>query len=170
LPKEASRLADAILGRLEVPRADSESKSDDAVRTSAASWLGVSSQLGFCGGRQCKEKEITVRRFAVRSCGSLMPLEPSQVSDNVKELFDVSWGIGFGGVGGRFAVVGLELEPEPVDEKDAERQAFETIASVAGQPASEVDWKSKFMALDFATRLMKGQLNQLQDRVLDALL
>lgn len=170
LPSEASRLADAILRRLEVPLADSESKSDDAIRMAAASWLGVSSQLGFSGGRPCKEKEIAVRRVAVTSSGSHVPMEPNQNSDNVKELFDVSWGLGFGGVGGRFAVVGLELEPEPMEEEDAERQAVEIISSVAGQPPSEVDWKSKFMALDLTTRLMKGQLNRLQDKVLDALL
>ena len=47
LGNEAMRLADAVLARFGVPRADSDNKNDDALRISATSWLGVSRQLGF---------------------------------------------------------------------------------------------------------------------------
>lgn len=170
LGPEAMRLATAILARLEVPQADSDNKSDDAARMAAASWLGVSSQLGFNGGHPCKEKEVAVRRFTMGQDGSQVQLAPDQRAEKVQEIFDVSWSLGFGGVGGRFAVVGLELEPEPVDPEDAEARAVELISEVREQSASSVDWKSKFMALDLTVRLMKGQLNRLQDRVLDAIL
>ena len=167
---EAKRLADAVLLRLGVPRADSDNKNDDAIRMAAASWLGVSSQLGFAAGTPCKEKEVVVHRFATGAGGSHTPLTADQRADHVVEKFDVSWRLGFGGVGGQFAAVGLVLEPEFVDPGDAEYRAVEIVASVAGRADQEVDWKSKFMALDLSVRLMKGQLNRLQDKVLEAVL
>lgn len=170
LADEANRLATAMLARLEVPQADTDSKSDDAVRMAAASWLGVSSQLGFTAGSPCQEKEIVIHRFSVGHDGSQTPISADQPAEDVKEKYDVSWNLGFGGVGGRFCVVGIELAPEKVDVTDAEYRAVELAQSVRGVPEREVDWKSKFMALDMTVRLMKGQLNRLQDKVLDAIL
>lgn len=169
LSDEAKRLADAILGRLGVPCQDTESKSDDAIRMAAASWLGISSQLGFEAGNPCREKEIVVHRFTTGPDGAPIELTPEQTAANFAEKFDVSWSLGFGGVGGRFAVVGLELEPEKVDPQDPEYRATQMISNVRGGD-QEIDWKTKFMSLDLTVRLMKGQLNRLQDRVLDAIL
>ncbi|KAL1311143.1 hypothetical protein AAFC00_001345 [Neodothiora populina] len=168
---EAARLAAAMLSRLEVPQMDSGTKKEEAARTAAASWLGISSRLGFSGGSPCQEKEIVVHRFAVGPNGSRTPLEPEQRAGHVVERYEVSWNLGFGGVGGRFAVVGVELEPEASGPDDqAEDRAVEIVSSVAGQPPEEIDWHAKFMALDMALRLMKGQLNRFQDRVLEAVL
>lgn len=171
LPDEAKRLATAILSRLEVPQEDTDNKADDALRMAAASWLGVSSQLGFEAGKPCREKEILIHRFAIGPNGSpTEKLGPNDRAEHVVERFDVSWNLGFGGVGGRFMVVGLELEPQVVDAEDAEAKAVRISDSVRGKAADDVDWKSKFMALDLTVRLMKGQLNRLQDKVLDAIL
>ena len=129
----------------------------------------MSRQLGFTSANPCKEKEITVQRVTVRD-GLEIPIGPNEHAANVKEKFDVSWSAGFGGVGGKFCVVGLEIEPEKVDPDDAEVRANEMIKEVGGMNENEINWKEKFMALDFTVRLMKGQLNRLQDKVLDALL
>lgn len=170
LGPEAMRLADAILERFGVPRADSDNKNDDALRISATSWLGVSRQLGFASANPCKEKEIVVQRFALRSNGLEEPIGPDEHAERVREKFDVSWSAGFGGVGGKFCVVGLDIGQEKVDPSDAEVRANEMIKEVGNMKENEVDWKEKYMALDFTVRLMKGQLNRLQDKVLDALL
>ncbi|KEQ60644.1 uncharacterized protein M437DRAFT_53487 [Aureobasidium melanogenum CBS 110374] len=170
LGPEAMRLSDAILQRFGIPKADSDNKRDDALRIAATSWLGVSRQLGFDSANPCKEKEITVQRFAIRANGLEEQIGPDEHAERVKEKFDVSWSAGFGGVGGKFCVVGLEIEPEEVDPNDAEARAHEMIKEVANMKESEIDYKAKYMALDFTVRLMKGQLNRLQDKVLDALL
>jgi len=170
LGPEAVRLSDAILQRFGVPKADSDNKRDDALRIAATSWLGVSRQLGFDSATPCKEKEITVQRFAVRDDGLEERIGPDEHAQRVKEKFDVSWSAGFGGVGGKFCAVGLEIGQEEVDPNDAEARAQDMIKEVARMPESEIDYKQKYMALDFTVRLMKGQLNRLQDKVLDALL
>lgn len=170
LGPEAMRLSDAILQRFNVPRADSDNKSDDALRIAATSWLGVSRQLGFASATPCKEKEIVVQRFAIRDHGLEEPIGPDDQAARVREKFDISWSAGFGGVGGKFCVVGLEIGQEQVDPNDAEARAQEMIKEVGKMPESEIDYKAKYMALDFTVRLMKGQLNRLQDKVLDALL
>jgi hypothetical protein len=170
LGPEAMRLSDAILQRFGVPKADSDDKRDDALRIAATSWLGVSRQLGFESANPCKEKEITVQRFAIRSNGLEEIIGPDERAERVKEKFEVSWSAGFGGVGGKFCVVGLEIGQQQVDLDDAEARAQEMVKEVARLPESEIDYKQKYMALDFTVRLMKGQLNRLQDKVLDALL
>jgi len=170
LGPEAVRLSDAILQRFGVPKADSDNKRDDALRIAATSWLGVSRQLGFDSATPCKEKEITVQRFAIRDDGLEERIGPDEHAQRVKEKFDVSWSAGFGGVGGKFCAVGLEIGQEEVDPNDAEGRAQDMIKEVARMPESEIDYKQKYMALDFTVRLMKGQLNRLQDKVLDALL
>ena len=170
LGPEAMRLSDAILQRFNVPKADSDNKSDDALRIAATSWLGVSRQLGFASATPCKEKEIVVQRFAIRDHGLEEPIGPDDQAARVREKFDISWSAGFGGVGGKFCVVGLEIGQEQVDPNDAEARAQEMIKEVGKMPESEIDYKAKYMALDFTVRLMKGQLNRLQDKVLDALL
>jgi hypothetical protein len=170
LGPEAVRLSDAILQRFGVPKADSDNKADDALRIAATSWLGVSRQLGFTSATPCKEKEITIQRFAIRDGGLEERIGPDDHAPRVKEKFDVSWSAGFGGVGGKFCAVGLEIGQEEVDPNDAEARAHEMIREVARMPESEIDYKQKYMALDFTVRLMKGQLNRLQDKVLDALL
>ncbi|KAI4735820.1 hypothetical protein E4T50_13662 [Aureobasidium sp. EXF-12298] len=170
LGPEAMRLSDAILQRFGIPKADSDNKRDDALRIAATSWLGVSRQLGFDSATPCKEKEIAVQRFAIRANGLEERIGPNEHAERIKEKFDVSWSAGFGGVGGKFCVVGLEIEPEEVDPNDAEARAHEMIKEVANMNESEIDYKAKYMALDFTVRLMKGQLNRLQDKVLDALL
>ena len=170
LGPEAARLSDAILQRFGVPKADSDNKRDDALRIAATSWLGVSRQLGFDSATPCKEKEVAGQRFAIRDNGIEERIGPDEPAQRVKEKFDVSWSAGFGGVGGKFCAVGLELAQEEVDPNDAEARAQEMIKEVARMPESEIDYKQKYMALDFTVRLMKGQLNRLQDKVLDALL
>jgi hypothetical protein len=170
LGPEAMRLSDAMLQRFGIPKADSDDKKDDALRIAATSWLGVSRQLGFESANPCKEKEITVQRFAIRADGSEERIGPDDRADRVKEKFDVGWSAGFGGVGGKFCAVGLEIGQQEVDPDDAETRAQEMIKENARIPESEIDYKKKYMALDFTVRLMKGQLNRLQDKVLDALL
>ncbi|KAI5274371.1 hypothetical protein E4T47_02627 [Aureobasidium subglaciale] len=170
LGPEAMRLSDAILQRFNVPKADSDNKSDDALRIAATSWLGVSRQLGFASATPCKEKEITVQRFAIREHGLEEPIGPNEHAEMVRERFDVTWSAGFGGVGGKFCVVGLEIGQQQVDPNDAEARAHELTKEVREMKESEIDYKEKYMALEFGVRLMKGQLNRLQDKVLDALL
>lgn len=213
LSSQANRLASAMLTRLDVPRADTISKKDDALRMAAASWLGVSHQLGFQAGTPCHEKEIVVHHFDGSQTQTQTPLQDDENATShvhahananatahanasassmagVSEKYDVSWSLGFGGVGGRFAVIGLVLEPEVIDPDDPEAKALEIMKSVQqqqqqgreagagersgakgdGDGNGDVDWKARFMALDVAVRLMKGQVNRLQDRVLDAIL
>ncbi|KAI4725078.1 hypothetical protein E4T49_07167 [Aureobasidium sp. EXF-10728] len=170
LGPEALRLSDAILQRFGIPKADSDDKRDDALRIAATSWLGVSRQLGFDSATPCKEKEIVVHRFAIRDNGLEERIGPDEHATRVKERFDIGWSAGFGGVGGKFCAVGLEIEQAAVDPDDAETRAHEMIKEVASMKESDIDYKQKYMALDFTVRLMKGQLNRLQDKVLDALL
>ncbi|GAB7354423.1 hypothetical protein MBLNU459_g4914t1 [Dothideomycetes sp. NU459] len=169
---EAKRLADAMLLRFGLPRSDSANNVDDAVRISAGSWLGISPQLGYGAGHPCAEKSVVVHRFAVHDDGTETPLEPGQTAHKTKDKFDVTWSCGFGGVAGRFAVTSVELGPDLVVDRqqDPEWRAEQIAASVAGQPPQDVDWRTKFMALDLSLRLMKGQFRALQQKVLSAVL
>lgn len=182
-PSEALRLSDAILARFGIPQQDSGAMADDAQRVAAGSWLGISAHLGFSAGTPCREKEIVAHRFHVSPDGVEVPFPPSDQDGRAqqdggggrtREKFDVTWSLGFGGVGGRFAVTSLEIGDEAEDPNDPEVRAREICRSVGEggqqQQQEEVDWRAKFMALDMTVRLMKGQLNRLQDRVLDAVL
>lgn len=175
-PPQSLRLAHAILSRFGLPEQDSDSNTHDALRISASSWLGLSSQLGFSAGSPCREKDILIQRHYISADGSetlLAADETAPPGATLKEKFDVTWSLGFGGAGGRFAVTSVELEEEVVDLLDPETRAHELCRGVREAEAKgdgEVDYKAKFMALDLSVRLMKGQLQRLQGRVLDAVL
>jgi hypothetical protein len=124
--------------------------------------------------------------------------------DNIREVFDLSWTVTMAGCNGQFGLTGITLgEPPPPEENahDAIIQRYlhasKHFASMGseedynvmramrgmGEPRPEfdrgasddgVDWKAKYMALEFSGRMAYGELgrikNTLIEKVLDVLL
>ncbi|KAK8200851.1 hypothetical protein M8818_006168 [Zalaria obscura] len=172
--EEAKGLSDAILKKIGVPEADTENKRDDALRISSASWLGLSSTLGFSAGSTLNGKKVVVRRFILDHKGYEVPI-PEDLNPGlemeVREYFDVSWQLGFGGVSGDFSVKGVQLgEKQPSETEKLENNVMMILDSNKGKRDDEVDWKAEYRALELGARMMKGQTDEMRERVLDAIL
>lgn len=216
---EAKCLADKILTHFGMPLEDTDDKSDDAIRISAASWLGVSAQLGFHGGRGRlgSGKRVVVRRFGVDAEGYEYPLpyeeannqnknnnaptaqmtsEDNGPSDTkTKELFDISWSLGIGGVNADFSIDGLEISDadverdvnnstggtatwrridrlvdEQTESVQAEVRARQEKGNDLAQDVEGINWKQKYYEILMTSKIMQGFLEKSREKLLDAVL
>lgn len=197
---EAKRLADAVLERFNVPRADTDSPRDDIGRLTAASWLGVGDQLNVpLGPAIGQNKRVTVTRFRIDDEGyeeivSAYDDNPGQI----REVFDLSWTVTMGGCNGIFELKGLSLnDPIPKDADIHDRildSWYETVQRVGvgeddvgrlrqkfansdrldnarGAVGEDgVDWKSKYRALEFGMKMAKGEFDRFRHRAIEKVL
>lgn len=191
---EARRLADAILERFNVPVTDGTAARDDIARLTAASWLGLGEHMNVpLGPATGQNKRISVTRFRVDAEGyeEIVPahLPPSE---DIRDVFDVSWVVSMGGCNGNFSLTGLRLSTGPQkvgeDTHDALLSQFAELAQVMGvdatrvdramktteqgarSAAENVDWKSRYMAMEFSARVAKGELDRVKERMLERIL
>ena len=201
---EAKRLADAVLTRLSVPRADTDKSRDDIARITAASWLGVGGQLNVpLGPATGQNKRITVTRLRVDADGyeEIVSAQDDH-RGQIREVFDLSWIATMGSCNGAFELKGLTLSDLPQEGEDehdliidtwveaakrvgvgedwvrSKRQAFvsdpnytsstHSIADAVGNDG--VDWKSKYRALEFGSRMAKGEFQRFRQRLLERIL
>ncbi|KAK3705803.1 hypothetical protein LTR37_013110 [Vermiconidia calcicola] len=132
---EAKRLADAVLERLNVPRADIEKTRDDIARLTAASWLGVGGQLNVpLGPANGHGKKITVIRLRVDADGyEEIVSAHDQGSGAIRELFDLSWIATMAGCTGTFELKGLSLDHPPPDDQDVHDSILDAWHDVASR-------------------------------------
>ncbi|KAK5172571.1 uncharacterized protein LTR77_002691 [Saxophila tyrrhenica] len=198
--EEAKRLADAVLQRLNVPRADSDSQQDNLARLTAASWLGVGEQLNVpLGPATGTSKRLTVTRFRVDADGYEEVVSAYDMDTTAsREVFDLSWSVTMGTCNGLFELKGLSLaDPPPkatdvhdrlldswietarragIDE-DYVRSGQDKYAAEAGSirsirdPAGEnVDWRAKYKILEFGARMAKGEFARYRERLVEKVL
>lgn len=193
---EAQRLAEAVLDRFHIPVADGTTPKDDIARLTAASWLGLGEHMNVPLGPACGHtKRLSVTRFRVDPAGAgyeeLVPPHAPPAPD-VRDVFDLSWTVSMGGCNGNFSLAGLRLAgaaPKVVeDSHDALLTHFAEAAKVLGvdQPridramratqvgargaGEEVDWKSRYMAMEFSSRVAKGELDRVKERIIEKIL
>ncbi|KAK3686714.1 hypothetical protein LTR37_019551 [Vermiconidia calcicola] len=138
---EAKRLADAVLERLNVPRADTENSRDDIARLTAASWLGVGGQLNVpLGPANGQGKKITVMRLRVDADGyEEIVSAHDQGSGAIRELFDLSWTATMAGCTGTFELKGLSLDHPPPDDQDVHDTILDAWHDVARRVGIDED-------------------------------
>ncbi|KAF7198000.1 ARS-binding protein 2 [Pseudocercospora fuligena] len=197
---EAKRLADSMLERLNVPRAESGTPQDDIARLTAASWLGVGDQanvpLGPAAGHG---KKINVTRFRTDADG-YEEITYDQNQEGVREVFDIFWHVSMGGCIGAFEMKGLRLAPpnaallpsettetthdlmlrksiEAMYKLDKDGWVENSMREIAHSAAStrpvgedHIDWRSKCKAMEFAANVAKGEVDRLKKRMLERII
>ncbi|KAF2840362.1 hypothetical protein M501DRAFT_913573, partial [Patellaria atrata CBS 101060] len=160
---EAKGLADAVLRQLR-PSAQNEASdqiSEDSKRISNASWLGLGQQVGLGnGGPVGGMKKVVCRRFRVSGDGYESPIDEDEEipEGEVKESFDVSWGLLCGSVAGEFVVRGIvvtdgvEVSGEKMKNED------------------KGDWREKYERAKQELRKMEEEVLKMREKVLDAVL
>ena len=202
---EARRLAEAVLNRFNVPRADTSNIQDDLARLTAASWLGIGGQLNVpLGPATGQDKKITIIRFREDAQGYEEIVSANEeFNGQTRDMFDLTWTVSMGGCNGSFELKGLSMDTPgrhledshdgiinswaetakqigmPEDWVEARRQdfrdpnfgekrgVFKTNAALAGE---NVDWKSKYQALEFGSRMAKGEFNRFRQRLIERVL
>ena len=129
---EAKRLADAMLERFNVPRADTKGSRDDIARLTTASWLGLGDQLHVpLGPAVGQNKRIVVTTFRIDEEGYEEIVDPSRSQANdglgqIRTIFDVSWTVSMGGCNGAFELKGLSLGASIAPAADIHDQVLES--------------------------------------------
>jgi hypothetical protein len=202
---EARRLAEAVLTRFNVPRADTSNVQDDLARLTAASWLGIGGQLNVpLGPATGQNKKITMTRFREDAQGYEEIVSATEdYNGQTRDLFDLTWTVSMGGCNGSFELKGLSMDNAvrqsedshdriingwvetakqmgmPEDWVEARRRDFRDpnfgerrgIFKVnAGLAGENVDWKSKYQALEFGSRMAKGEFNRFRQRLIEQVL
>lgn len=190
---EASRLAESILERFKLPRQDGVAARDDIARLTAASWLGLGEHMNVpLGPAVGYNKRLSVTRFRVDADGYEEVVPPHlPPSADIRDIFDLSWTVSMGGCNGNFSLTGLRLSNAPQkvgeDSHDALLTQFAEAAKLLGvdQPridkamrvteqgnrgGEEVDWKSRYLAMEFSARIAKGELDRVKERMIEKVL
>ena len=165
---EAKRLADAVLVRMGVPKADTESSQDDIARLTAASWLGLGGQLNVplgpatstgptrmheprfrmgpngyeeVSGVFSRSKSIAVTRFRMDAEGyeEIVSANEPASEDEVREVFDMSWTASIGGCNGFFELKGLSLGPHVPMEADTHDMIIQRVMAAVKRPMVDGD-------------------------------
>lgn len=177
---EAKSLATSILQSLytksaPIPSSSSKVMSDAALGIAISSCLGLTNAVGAgSGGPTGGVRRVDCIRFRIGGDGYESPIEDEDEDvdslhsgDIIKETFDISFAVTFGGMSGEWTAKGLEISASPnMEEKelsgaqahDTERQDNPTV------------WKSKF--LEAQRRLWESQeeVKVLKDKILEAVL
>lgn len=193
---EAKSLAEAVLDRLGVPRKDTEESRDDVTRITAASWLGLGEQLNVpLGPATSQGKRIFVTRFRRDAEGYEEIVSAHDGSPGeVREVFDIAWVVALNGCNGTFELKGLSLATSVQEEEDSHdmmlrkciaaakkvgndgdrslQQQFQQVAASHRMRPDEdgVDWRSKYMAMEFGSRMARGELQRLRNRMIEMVL
>ncbi|KAK0253036.1 hypothetical protein LTS09_011946 [Friedmanniomyces endolithicus] len=106
---EAKKLSDAVLERMCIPKEDTEEPRDDIARLTAASWLGLGEQLNVpLGPATSHGKRINVTRFRMDREGYEEIVSAQEdSSDDIREVFDLSWTVSMANCSGNFELKGL---------------------------------------------------------------
>lgn len=195
---EAKRLADSVLSRLGVPRQDTDESQDDIARLTAASWLGLGEQLNVpLGPATSQGKRITVTRFRTDAEGyEEIVSAREEVGGEIREVFDLSWTVSMAGCNGNFELKGLTLGEPLMPEEDSHDTTFRKVLAAVEQIGNDgdnmlrgamhevvesragvsnsyddgIDWKAKYMAMEFGGRIAFGAMKRIKNRLIEQLL
>lgn len=202
---EAKRLAEAVLDRLNIPRADTSNLRDDVARLTAASWLGIGGQLNVpLGPATGQNKRVTITRFREDAQGYEEIVSAREdFYGQTRDVFDLSWTVSMGGCNGSFELKGLSITNAAVEQEDthdsilrtwqetskqlgmseewirARRKDFSnpkfgandmTLNLAGAIDGDNVDWKARYQALVFGTKMAKGEFNRFRQHLIDRVL
>jgi len=176
---EAKTLASSILQPLfsKPSSATNPTKiiNDEVLGIAISSCLGLTSAVGIgVGGPTGGVKRVECIRFRVGGDGYESPMddddddaENAPDSGTIRETFDVTFAVSFGGLVGEWVAKGLSALAEN-EEKDS--IADMSVSEERGEQLSNVAWKGKF--LEAQRRLWEAQeeVKRLKDKVLEAVL
>ena len=182
---EAKHLASCILQPLYAkPTAGSSAPakvmSDQVLGIAISSCLGMTSTVGIgTGGPTGGVRRVDCIRFRIGGDGYESPIdEDDEDADNmheggtIKETFDVSFAVSFGGLTGEWIAKGLTATADDIEDE-------ETAAS--GRRRSELDrqdisqstpaaWKTKFLEAQRKLWESQEEVKSLKDKILEAVL
>ncbi|KAK7730805.1 hypothetical protein SLS57_001639 [Botryosphaeria dothidea] len=172
---EAKALADAILTQLSA-QIEGTGEEDSSINQGLVNWLGYSTHIGL-GHAPIPSgiKKIVVQKYRVSDDGYESPIDEDDdereeialgEGTRIKETFDVSWSLMFGGCTGKFAAKGLMIEP-----KDEEGEVLKAGSGAGGGSADK--GKSLEERVKDLEAQLKGKDREVQlwrQRVLEAVL
>jgi hypothetical protein len=181
---EAKQLASSILQPLYVKptagaSAPSKVISEQVLGIAISSCLGLTSTVGIgTGGPTGGVRRVECIRFRIGGDGYESPIdEDDEDADNmhesgtIKETFDVSFAVSFGGLSGEWIAKGLTATVDDVDENPGTngRRASELERQDSSQNTPAV-WKSKFLEAQRKLWESQEEVQSLKDKILEAVL
>ncbi|KAF1961559.1 hypothetical protein CC80DRAFT_532156 [Byssothecium circinans] len=183
---EAKNLAASILQPLSYSASTTiastgKAMSDQLLSLAISSCLGLTGAVGLgSGGPTGGVRRVECVRFRISSDGYESPVdEDDEDSDslgqggNIRETFDVYFGVSFGGLVGEWSAKGLEA----IGISDTDRTAMGSTATGAqgpnGQeqvPNTVAAWKAKFQETQRRLDQSQEEAKSLKDRILEAVL
>jgi hypothetical protein len=147
-----------------------------------SSCLGLTSAVGLgTGGPTGGVRRIESIRFRIAADGYESPIDDEDEdvdalnnAADVRETFDVHFGVAFGGLSGEWVVKGLSLRGNGTGNEDGNGKMGAREGQIAGggevQPTTAAGWKAKF--LDVQRRLWEKEEESrgLRERVLEVVL
>jgi hypothetical protein len=139
---EARRLSEAVLQRLDVPRADTSNLRDDLARLTAASWLGIGGQLNVpIGPATGQSKRINITRFREDAQGYEEIVSAHEdFHGQTRDLYDITWIATLSGCSGSFELIGLSLTPKSAEVEDDHDGILRTWVETAKRVGMTEDW------------------------------
>lgn len=181
---EAKTLASAILQPLYTkpaqPQSATKTMSDQALSIAISSCLGLTSAVGIgAGGPNGGVRRVECIRFRTGGDGYESPIdEDDEDGDNVdssssiKETFDVSFAVSFGGLTGEWKAKGLETTPDTQDEDDI-RRGGHGLQELEKQDSSQhtlAAWRAKFIEAQRKLWESQEEVKSLKDKILEVVL
>ena len=154
--------------------------SDDALSIAISSCLGLTGAVGIgTGGPNGGVRKVECNRFRVGGDGYESPMEEDEEDaggfhghEAVKETFDVSFTIAFGGLTGEWTAKGLAVSSDD-GEDGTDTPLLRGISELERQDANihtPAAWKSKFLEAQRQLLESQDEVKSLKDRVLEAVL
>ncbi|KAF2818564.1 hypothetical protein CC86DRAFT_375764 [Ophiobolus disseminans] len=179
---EAKHLASSILQPLYVkPNAGSSAPgkvmSEQVLGIAISSCLGLTSTVGIgAGGPTGGVRRVDCIRFRIGGDGYESPIdEDDEDADNmhesgtIKETFDVSFAVSFGGLSGEWIAKGLTATAEDPDDDEAAANGRRT-SELDRQDSTPAAWKTKFLEAQRKLWESQEQVKSLKDKILEAVL
>ena len=180
---EAKTLASAILQPLYAkpspgPTPSAKVMSDQALGVAISSCLGLTGAVGIgFGGPTGGVRRVECIRFRIGGDGYESPIdEDDEDADNmheggsVKETFDVSFAVSFGGLSGEWTAKGLETTSATIGEAPHSNAGLHEIERQDASQLTPAAWKSKYMEAQRKLWESQEEVKSLKDKILEAVL
>lgn len=182
---EAKHLASSILQPLYAKptvgsAAPAKMMSDEVLGIAVSSCLGLTGTVGIgTGGPTGGVRRVECIRFRVGGDGYESPIdEDDEDTDNmhesgtIKETFDVSFAVSFGGLTGEWMAKGLAATADDPEEDDnaAPGRGVSELDSHDGSQVTPAAWKTKFLEAQRKLWESQEEVKSLKDKILEAVL
>ncbi|KAF2640512.1 hypothetical protein P280DRAFT_469270 [Massarina eburnea CBS 473.64] len=180
---EAKNLAASILQPLSTSSSTSsaspgKSMSDQLLGIAISSCLGLTGAVGLgTGGPAGGVRRVECVRFRIGGDGYESPIdEDDEDADglgeggNIRETFDVYFGVSFGGLTGEWTAKGLLATASSAGEGEGSAAAAQELERREQVPTTVAGWKAKFQETQRKLWEKEEEARSLKDRILEAVL